>query len=583
MVMLPDMISPQIEGGAEDCRLTFLGGAIGQRANHFNLYYDEQTHHSWVIDGGILHGIRPVSEGDTILAIFPKDLAPSELLLATNAICKAKLSQLMTECSKVELLHYSTNLSQRKAYCAVIVEVPLPKLKVYFTGDEVGVKLAKTALNNSIFVQEVESREQANYYLEAINNQYWIKLAVDKRPLVAPIPETPSEKSSVSGYTSQDANQIIKRLENIARWQNILDLKTPATSQIQPDDMEMEIIITSGSNKYSSKEITSDMRGEYILKSDGTAELPRVEVKITNNTDKTLYFNIIELAESYGIFVPNFFVSAEKSCVRLNAGESISSKPIKFGIPPEYVECGVTEYDGIFKLIASTRDFDAKLLEQKGVSSSPPQHRSSAISGTLNRLMNKVYTREPLEDDDEYIDNWMTREVKVTYIKPPSGVEIKQSEATTIVPGVQLQSHSTFKGRFSLKPLPPISRSTDSNIVPPTFLKSINLFQFNTITRDGSGISSVLEIIDVENHESVTPENPLKIIVQNRKGLLNSEEHLLITAYDGEFFLPIGKGKTVDKLTEITIEHLPVPTVNSRSLHGSIIILFQKLIYKTLA
>lgn len=572
-----DNQSPQIEGGAEDCRLTFLGGAIGERTNYLNLYYDEQTHHSWMIDSGILHGIRPVSEGDTILAIFPKDLAPEELLQTTNAVCKAQISQVMTECSKVELLDYSSNLSKQKAYCAVIVEVPLPKLKVYFTGDEKGIQFAATALHNSIFIQEVESCEQANYYLEATNNQYWIKVAVDKRPLVAPIPEEPA----TSGYTSQDANQIIKRLENIARWQNILDLKTPATSQIQPGDIEMEIIITSGSNRYSSKEITSDMRGEYTLKSDGTAEPPRVEVKIVNNTDKTLYFHIIELAESYGICVPNFF--EEKSSIRLSAREIISStKPIKFGIPSEYVKSGVTEYDGIFKLIASTREFNATLLEQKGVSSPPPQHRSSGVSGTLNRLMNKVYTREPLGDDDEYIDNWMTQEVKVTYIKPPSGVEIQQSEAITIINGVQLQSHSTFKGRFSLKPLPPTSRSSDSKIVPPTFIESINLFKFNRTTRDGSGISSVLEITNVENHETVTPGNPLKIVVQNREGLLNSDEHLLITAFDGEFFLPIGKGKTEGQCTEITIERLPVPTVSGRSLHGSIIILFQKLIYKTL-
>ncbi|WP_407891349.1 hypothetical protein [Scytonema sp. NUACC26] len=57
--------------------------------------------------------------------------------------------------------------------------------------------------------------------------QYWIKKASDRHPLVAPIPETPDN----DGYTPQRAHQVIQRLEHIARWQNILDLKTSPTSQ----------------------------------------------------------------------------------------------------------------------------------------------------------------------------------------------------------------------------------------------------------------------------------------------------------------------------------------------------------------
>ena len=98
------------------------------------------------------------------------------------------------------------------------------------------------------------------------------------------------------------------------------------------------------------------------------------------------------------------------------------------------------------------------------------------------------------------------------------------------------------------------------------------------MTRGGGGNLSVLEIFDVQNHESVTPENPIKLLVDKQ---LASDEHILPIAYDGEFFLPLGKAKLVNGRTEIIIEHLPEPTVDSRSIQGSVKILFQKVIYES--
>jgi hypothetical protein len=170
-------------------------------------------------------------------------------------------------------------------------------------------------------------------------------------------------------------------------------------------------------------------------------------------------------------------------------------------------------------------------------------------------------------------------------VKPPGGVEIKESGSTNLLTGVELQGHPTFKGKFSLNPLPPSSRHINTNLLPPIFLQDqttlqrdgvrlVEPYQFN-MTRS-PGLFSVLEIIDVQNHESVTPENPIKLLV-NRS--LSLDEHILPVAYDGEFFLPLGKAKNINGKTEITIERLPKSTVSSGSLQGSIKILFQKLLY----
>ncbi|MBR8836124.1 MAG: caspase family protein [Stigonema ocellatum SAG 48.90 = DSM 106950] len=577
--------SPQIEAQPEDLRQTFLGGAAGDRESYFTLSYDNKTYANWVINGGALHGIRPVSEGETLLAIFPQGTPPEQLRQISNAISQAKVTQVLTEVSKVEFLDDSTKLSQEEPYWAVVTSVPLPQLKVHFLGDDAGVDLVRQALSTaddghkpSLFVREAEASTVANYYLEASHGQYWIKQASDKHPLVAPIPDIPDTE----GYTRERAEKIIKRLEHIARWTNILELKTPPTSQIKAGDVEMEVIVTSGEKQYSSKDQTSDMRGEYSFQ-ENKWNPPQVEIKVTNNSEQDLYFQIVELAGSYSIGVPEFFV--EKGSLRLTKkssdGARRESKKLKLVIPKTYLNSGITEYNSIFKLIVSTRDFNASLLQQPGLDSPPPTNRSIGLSGALNRLMDKVYTRETEDIDDEYIDNWMTQEVKITLVKPAGGVEIKESEPTTLLTGVQLQNHPTFQGKFSLSPLPPNSRDVNSNLLPPILLQDPNLtqeFQFNT-TRSADAVFSVLEITDVKNHESVTPENPLKLVVDT---ILSSNEYLLPIAYDGEFFLPLGKAKTVNGKTEITLERLPEPTVNTRSLQGSIKILFQKLLYQVL-
>ena len=188
---------------------------------------------------------------------------------------------------------------------------------------------------------------------------------------------------------------------------------------------------------------------------------------------------------------------------------------------------------------------------------------------------------------DKYIDNWMTQEVKVTLVKPSGGVEIKQSESTSLLTGVELQGHPNFKGKFSFNPLPPSSWNVNSDLIPPIVLEKI-LEKRTTALRDGKrspepynfnmtrspGSFNVLEIVDVQDRESVTPENPIKLSVDQT---LSSNEYILPIANNGESFLLLGQAKTVKGKTEITIERLPKPRVDSRSPQGSIKILFFKL------
>ena len=408
--------SPQIEAKSDDLIKTFLGGAAGERINYFTFIYDKQTHHDWVINGGILHGIRPKSEGETLLAVFREGSTQEELQNIDNAICKAKLTKVFTEVSVAKIIEGNSVLSENIPLWAIVTDVPLPKLKVCLQGEANGVQLARTELAQtnsgqaSLFVRETESLTDADYYLEAVEGQFWIKQAADKKPLVAPIPAV----KDTQGYSSQRANQIVRRLEHIARWKNILELKTPPTSQIKAADVEMEVIINPGNNQYSSKTETSAMIGEYTW--DGMdLEPPEVNVKVSNKSEQDIHFRVIGLDEDYSIGVPNLFNGT--SSIFLPKGKVVEGEAIEIKIPKEYLDNGINEYDVIFKLIVSTREFDASLLTQPGLDNPPHEKRSSDLLGTLNQLMSQVYTRVyGRRVKDKKIDNWMTQQVKCTLV-----------------------------------------------------------------------------------------------------------------------------------------------------------------------
>ncbi len=164
--------------------------------------------------------------------------------------------------SKVEIISGSDKLSQDETYFAVVTSLPLPPLKVYFKGEAAELESVQQALQTvapgskpSLYVCQVNDALDADYQLLVQNGQYWITQPKDDRPVVAPIPFD----SNQIRYSNDTALQAIYRLEHIARWHNILELRTPATSRIKTDDVQMEMILSGQQESRSG----SEMRVEY--------------------------------------------------------------------------------------------------------------------------------------------------------------------------------------------------------------------------------------------------------------------------------------------------------------------------------
>ncbi|MFB2897443.1 caspase family protein [Aerosakkonemataceae cyanobacterium BLCC-F50] len=583
--------SPQVEAtDPEDLDKPFLGGAIKERPLYFTLTYskNEQT---WVIDGGNLHGIPKSSDGgDTLLAFFPMGSTTEQLHKLSQALGEVQVTQVLPHRSKVKVISGNENLSETQSYWAVVTSLPLPQLKIYIKGDrseKKGINLVRQALltaapnkKPSLYVREVDEPQEANYYLLVSRGQYSIRQPDDNRLLVTPIPEN----SNSTNYTDEDAVKVICRLEHIARWNNILQLSTPATSRIKTDDVEMEIILLSGREETSptdadGKISSSEMRVEYTYE-DGKWRSPEIQIKLTNHSDKKLYCNVVNLSESFAVDVPFFEQTSSILLEPKGAGNASvikSFEDLNFEIPNNLLAQGVSEYKEILKLIVCTTEFNASLLNQDGLTLHQPTRFGGEYRGTLNRLMNAVNTREAVRAKGKY-DDWMTKEVTITIVRPQDAKEIKSDRNISLQNGVvEVLSHPSLKAKVNLTTVPQASRDLGNLILPPILRQQPRItqpFHFTNSRGTDPGLCA-LELSDVKDYKVVTSKQPLKLLVNTK---LADNEHILPLAYDGEFFLPLGRGKRrKDGRTEIILERLPKPTASSRSLQGSIRIFFEKV------
>jgi pimeloyl-ACP methyl ester carboxylesterase len=584
--------SPQVEAiDKDDLKKSFLDGAISTRPPYFTLAFNKKKYKKWIIEGGAVHGIpKPDAGGDTLLAIFPTRSTTESLSQLSNKLAVAKVAQVLPQLSTVEITEGLDKLSEDESYLAIVTSLPIEPLKVYIQGEEKGIDLAIQALktanfgeNPSLFVKQVEEANNANYYLIARDSQYWITQR-NKRPLIAPVPEKPDQ----NGYTLEIARNAILHIESIARWNNILGLESP-TSQINPTDVEMEIIVVEDKDSSSSK---SDIRLEYTYdenyQDEDTGEHwkpAHCQIKLTNRSSKKLYCNVLVLSENYEVSLPFF---DEQGSFELMPKKDSEPEPIPrtsefdIAIPPEYVKQGITEYKDILKLIVSTSEFNASVLKQDGFNPPPSSTRSVGSPGILNSLMEQVNSRQIRRTSGGNYEDWMTKKVMLTYVRPQSTQQIKQGESTTLLDGVVVQPHPSLQAEVNLTTVPQVTRGIKNLVLPAVLTQDTTVsqpFHFTTSRGSDPGLS-VLKLTKVQNYESVTPETPLKILVNTT---LAENEHILPLAYDGEFYLPLGRAvKTLDGNTEIHLERLPSPPNSSRGLFSSVNIVFRKLATESL-
>ena len=186
------------------------------------------------------------------------------------------------------------------------------------------------------------------------------------------------------------------------------------------------------------------------------------------------------------------------------------------------------------------------------------------------------------ESEAEAIDDWQATEVSFTTVRPlaTTPVPAQGQAAATLSSGVKLEGHPALKAKARLSSAPLSTRDLGKVTLPRLLYDDPSVCQplTFTVSRGSDPGLSVLELTDVNDSSVVTPDAPLRMTVPLG---LQTNEHVVPVAFDGEFFLPLGRveSRSADE-TVIALERLPAPLVDSRSLTGAIKIFFQKVISK---
>ena len=403
--------SPQLEvNHPSDGNKFFLNGAIAEIEPYFIVQQDQTS--GWVIEGGAVHGVQPPKNGETtLLALFPFDANIDDLRNPSKSVGTAKVTQVLPIKSKIDIQGVE-NLTSQNTFKAVVTSLPLPPLGVYFEGDEAGVTLAREQLKTaglngkqpSAYVCEEKELTTAQFRLLCRNNQYIIARPTDEQPLVA----------QIDGYTPDNADKAIKRLEHISRWTTIAQLANTAANGIKAGDVKMELIFTD-----EDLSETKQMRLQYKYK-NAQWEKPEFKLKLTNTTKKPLYCALVNLSDNFSISAP-FFTAGS---VRLESGQeayALDGEELELEVPDEYWEQGITEYKDIIKLIISNDEFDARLLNQDKLDVPRPTTKNieSSNQSSLERLMDRTQNRDikPKSDAAKF-DDWYAEEITITTVRP---------------------------------------------------------------------------------------------------------------------------------------------------------------------
>ena len=562
--------SPQLEATQnDDLDATFLDGAIQPAPATFTASY-RQGH--WTLSGGATSGIpAPAGSDAARLALYPFDAPAADLCNPSKAVAMAQVDDVLPASSRL-VIERKAKLDTKETFKAIIVSLPTPPLCFVLEGEAAACAMVREAVKTaspegkpSLFVREVSKGETPEFRVVARDGQFAITRPNDERPLVG----------QIDGLNAAGAKRAVSRLEHIARWTQTAQLNNPA-STIQPDDVKLTILV-------DGKEVSGrEVRLEYQLQG-GKQVRPTFQVSMTNNSQRTLFCGLLDLTQRYQVDAGLI----KAGCVKLEPGKTAwgyLGNPIPASIPDEVWKQGVIEYKDLLKLIVCTEEFDARLLEQPALDLPRTARATRGIgrNGSLNRLMQQVQTRGLGEVDADSIDDWRATEVSFTTVRPlpTTPLAAKGQAAATLSSGVKLEGHPSLKAKARLASAPLSTRDIGNITLPRLLYDDPSVCQplTFTVSRGSDPGLSVLELTDVNDPALVTPNAPLRMTVPLA---LQTNEHVVPVAYDGEFFLPLGRveSRSADE-TVIALDRLPPPLADSRSLTGAIKIFFQKVISK---
>jgi len=532
--------TPQLEAtDPADLDSPFLAGFTRIRRSYFTVRHDNAR--GWLLEAGRVHGIQAPAGGEsTSLGLLDFDAPEPDLDNLAGVRRTAHVTEVFPDVSRIEL-DDKLDVDPSTTWKAVIRSVPEPPFLVRLSGDRAAVDAVRTAIASaapggrpSIYVRTALPGVRPDCLLVAEEREYRILSPLDSRMLCA----------SILSDTAESARVAVQRLEHIARWNQVRELRNTDFH----GDKRVELQI------FHKGKLLEDTELELTY-AHPDAPPPVLSVKIRNSGTLSYYCAVLALSESYAI---DLLVDGGGIWLKPEA-EVLLQEELNVVVPDPIWEQGVTQRRDLLKLIAARSEFDATLLAQTAL--------DHAESGT------REIQRAPAKHA-----GWHTAEVVITAIRPRPATPIPASGAPLqLLRGLQIDPHPDLKAEAKLSTIPLASRDMNGIILPDLLAGTGASEPFAFVTGRGSSPDlSVLELTAVDDHTAVTREKPLRLQIS---ASLLPGEHILAIAWDGEFFLPVGSSKRHNGTASIEIERLAAPTSAGRkTLTGAIRIFFRKVL-----
>ncbi|MET0244399.1 MAG: caspase family protein, partial [Flavitalea sp.] len=302
---------------------------------------------------------------------------------------------------------------------------------------------------------------------------------------------------------------------------------------------------------------------------------PAFKLSITNTGDVPLFISNAYLGFDYSVSTDFFdeiqLLAPGKESWLTFINDGKSEDTILLNLDDKFAKLGYLEISEYLKLFIATQQIDTDRLKQDGLEM--PLMRSMDVKG---RGVSSVSARKP---SDAF--KWAVETIGLKIIRPAAKTAISPGAATSLL-SITIAPHQALKANVNMQSSAVAGRSAGA-IPSPNAAKQnsyLQPFNLNSGTRSTDQVD-ILELTDVQQQASVTPENPL--VLKTGHADVTDVVPVGFDAATGLYF-PLGFGNATG---DIIIETLPDPTavtplISSRSLTGSIKIYFQKILGKTL-
>ncbi|RYY17630.1 MAG: hypothetical protein EOO04_25155, partial [Chitinophagaceae bacterium] len=530
------------KSAADDFFLTKISGAGAA----FHVYHDARW--KWCIKGGLIHGI---STGDEIAI----EGVGTSVVTGTPA----------ADFSTIEQRPGMEN--ETSIFEAKVTRQPNQPIEVSF---DPAFKHNKKAVVEKLLSENQEmslkltKKHSGRFIIRNKGSLIFITKPGSIEPLIKPI-DVNNEK---------DAMFLVERIILVNKWTALLEL-TQSSFFKRPYELNLYRNSVAGSHdimnfkKISSGEMLNSFN--YLEDEGGEWHQPSFRLSIKNTGQVPLWISNAYLGFDYSIstdFFENIQLLAPGNEAWLTfVNEGSQEDIILLNLDEKYADLGYNEITEYLKLFISTQAIDTDKLKQDGLEL--PVVRSKSID---DRSPSSLSAKKPA---GAY--NWSTETFGFRIVRPPGKTDIAPGKSTTLQ-SVVIAPHPSLKAKAMLVSSAITGRSDDAIPQPHTVNGNSFLEPFNFMagTRSSEQVD-MLELVDVEQSQSVNPETPL---ILNIPG--TDLEDVVAIGYDAadNVYYPIGFGTEAG---QIVIETLPEPTssdpaITSKSFTGSVKLYFQKII-----